>query len=508
MHTISECAQLGARVTQAGVAKVRRVVRFNGFTGGVDIGVHNNTLVNGARGLLERVLKYRRPDGTLEDLPALQRHVSDLGPFVARLREHVRTVTPWRVEDFLNTYTGRQKAMYTTAAQSLAQKPLEPKDAWVGPSFVKAEKINFSAKDDPAPRIIQPRSPRYNIEVGVFLKRIEKATYNAIAGVYGGTTVLKGLTPQGIARELRNKWEDFTDPMAVGLDASRFDQHVRTEMLRFEHSVYLLFFRGAHRRRLKRLLSWQLANRGLLRCSDGTIKYTVNGSRMSGDMNTSLGNCTIMCALVWLFLQERRIKAHLANNGDDCVLILERGDLSRLQGLDSWFLKWGFRMKVEKPVGVFEHIEFCQTHPVWDGQTWVMCRDPRVAIAKDLTITDPSLGHGAGLRKWMHAVGSGGLAVAGGMPVFTSLYNKLEALGTPGEVSGAKSYTGYLATALPDNRRGRVVTDEARVSFYHAFGITPTLQRAWEAEINSTWVLPTAPGKLFPHWTTDPGPKL
>jgi hypothetical protein len=50
---------------------------------------------------------------------------------------------------------------------------------------------------------------------------------------------------------------------------------------------------------LAELLKWQLQNKGFARTIDGLIKYSVEGCRMSGDMNTALGNCTIMCALVY-----------------------------------------------------------------------------------------------------------------------------------------------------------------------------------------------------------------
>lgn len=491
----------------AGISKVRKVVTFSGFCGGVDIGVHNNTIVNGARGLLERVLRYRNPAGALEELPRVQVPGPIMQRFTAQLLAGVRTVTPWSVGDFINTYTGRQRALYEAAARSLDSKPLEPRDGWVGPSFVKAEKINFSAKSDPAPRIIQPRTPRYNIAVGVFLKRIEKLVYKAIAEVFGGPTVIKGYTPQETAHQLRCMWDQFHDPVAIGLDASRFDQHVRPELLEWEHSVYLSWFRGQHARTLKRLLQWQVKNRGMLRCSDGRVKYTVDGCRMSGDMNTSLGNCLIMCALVWTFCHERGIKCRLANNGDDCIVVCDRSDEQKFKGLTEWFLRYGFRMKVEQAVYRFEHVEFCQTRPIWDGEVWTMCRDPRVAVSKDLVITDPSMGHGVGLLKWMHAVGTCGLAGSGGLPIFDALYAALAAQGVEGSVCNSLAFRGKLKQmSVGSNRTGKNVTDEARVSFYEAFGISPTMQRTWEDEIRSNWVLPRHPGKLQPHGSVDRGP--
>jgi hypothetical protein len=91
------------------------------------------------------------------------------------------------------------------------------------------------------------------------------------------------------------------------------------------------------------------------------LHYEVEGARMSGDMNTSSGNCMIMVSLVFAYLSEKRIKWRLANNGDDCVIVIEQKHLGKLEDLPKWFLKMGFRMEVEEPVYEFERIEFCQT---------------------------------------------------------------------------------------------------------------------------------------------------
>jgi hypothetical protein len=61
-------------------------------------------------------------------------------------------------------------------------------------SFTKAEKINFTSKPDPAPRIIQPRDPRYNVEVGRRIAHIEKPLFKALAKMCGHEVVFKGMT--------------------------------------------------------------------------------------------------------------------------------------------------------------------------------------------------------------------------------------------------------------------------------------------------------------------------
>lgn len=506
VNTLPECVNEGATIVQDGCAKTRKVVVVAGPFGGQDIGVHNNTLRNGCRGLLERVLRYRAPDGTLEELPQVSADLERLGGFSRQLGGGA-IATPWTVEEFLNSYTGRQRRLYEAASQSLLQTPICSKDASVGPSFVKAEKINFSQKDDPAPRIIQPRSPRYNLEVGVYLKRIEKKVYRDIGKIFGGPTVMKGYTAHGTADELRKMWDQFDNPVAVGLDASRFDQHVRSEMLEWEHAQYMRYFGRGDRRKLAWLLRQQLRNRGILRASDGIIRYLSNGGRMSGDMNTSLGNCLIMCALVFCLLSERGIRGRLANNGDDCVIVMDASDLAKLGDVKGFFLPFGFRMKVETPVRIFERVEFCSTQPVFDGTRWVMARKLD-ALSKDTVITDPSYGHGPGFRKWAMAVGECGLALAGGLPVYNSFYSMLVRHGEKGAgVAQSKAFAGGLSYAAVGMHRGaRDPSDAARVSFWEAFGVTPTLQCQLEAGYDAAVMeVPRSQGKLNPANSSNRG---
>lgn len=82
--------------------------------------------------------------------------------------------------------------MYEQAVASLRDVPVNRGDAMLK-TFVKAEKINFTAKPDPAPRIIQPRSPRYNVELGRYVKVVEKHLYKAVARVFHEVTICKGL---------------------------------------------------------------------------------------------------------------------------------------------------------------------------------------------------------------------------------------------------------------------------------------------------------------------------
>lgn len=439
---------------------------------------------------MERVFCVEGPSG-LRPPPRPQAGVfRKLGHFRSKLLGLLGSCRPWSMEDFVSSYSGAKQEIVRAAAESLTTRPISRDDAQLK-TFVKAEKLNLSAKADPAPRVIQPRTPRYNCVVGPYLKAHEHNIYRAIAGVWGGPTVMKGMNAREVATELRSMWDSFGNTCAVGLDASRFDQHVSKQALEWEHSVYNSMF---HDSDLKKALRWQIDNRGVAYTAEGRVKYRVEGCRMSGDMNTSLGNCLLMSAMVWQYAQERHVPCRLANNGDDCVVFMSAGHAKQFrEGLKEWFNTMGFTMKVEDTVFDFERVEFCQTRPVISGGSWVMCRNPHVCMDKDAVCLHPQTNP---FDKWLGAVGTAGLALASGVPILQAYYTKLKSCG---ESTCLKDGSGMAYLAARMESVSTPITTEARVSFFKAFGIPPWVQLAVEAEILaaevdvSLGVIPTSP---------------
>jgi len=429
--------------------------------------------------------------------------------FGAAVADVVGKTVPLTLDQAVEAYRGdRRYPMYKAASDSLQTSPLVPQDAHIK-MFVKAEKIDLETKSDPAPRAIQPRAPRYNLAVGRFLRPIEKKIYEGIEQVFNetfnsvGPVVMKGLTAYTTAERLRAKWDRFRKPVAIGLDASRFDQHVSQEALVWEHGVYKRCFYPADAAELGTLLSWQLHNYGTALCKTAKFRYNVKGCRMSGDMNTSLGNCLIMCGLVWAYCKDRGVEADLANNGDDCVVIMEASDVQRFStGLAEWFTQYGFTMKMEEPVSTFERIEFCRMQPVW-AERWVMCRS-LASLSKDCYSLLP-WAQGSMAYGWATAIGDSGLAVARGVPVFEATYKKLKELGK-GVVLGnhpLRDQGGlyWMSRGITD-RQPTPITDQARVSFWLAFGLLPsdqivleTMAGCAQTEMNTREVTFTEPAQ-------------
>lgn len=381
---------------------------------------------------------------------------------------------------FVDLYAGAKRAVYARAVETLEASGLKRSHAYLS-SFVKVEKTNFTTKVDPCPRLIQPRHPCYNVELGRYLKLAEHATYRAIDSVFGEITVMKHHNADDSGQIVHQKWKKFDNPVAFSMDAKRFDQHTHASTLRYEHQHWLRLF--GNDPYLAQLLSWQIHNRGFINCQDGRIKYRVEGRRCSGDMNTGSGNVYIMCSMVYAFMVHSRVRMSVLNNGDDCVVIMERKDMRVMEGAKAFFLRFGYTMEVENPVFRIEHIDFCQTRPIRVGDTYRMVRDPRVTIDKD----DVCIKGVQSAEEWdaqRGAVAACGLALAGDIPVVNEYYRML---GNGAQLRRAdRPSSGMEWLALGMDLKYAAPDPLTRLSFYVAFDITPDEQVAMEKSFATT----------------------
>jgi len=256
------------------------------------------------------------------------------------------------------------------------------------------------------------------------------------------------------------------------------------DALKYEHSFYLWLYK--QNTTLAKLLKWQLRNKMRLFVGNYKVQYQVYGARMSGDMNTGLGNCLLMCLMIYQYLSDIGVRGRLLNNGDDCVLIVEHRDFCKLNGLGPYFLELGYTMEREEAVHQFERVEFCQTVPIYDGRGWIFVRNPRRAMAKDLT-TVTTLRSESEYNAYRRAVGQCGIALAGGIPVLDAFY-RMMMRGT-----GESDKKGYVIVewAFADVMRGMSpratfeISGDARMSYCLATGYTPTEQVHIESYFNS-----------------------
>lgn len=455
----------------------------------MDFIAHNNSYTNFKRALNERVFNVSDGMGGLVPCPKPVRGAWDrMRKYASEVATTVGKVAKLTLEGFINQCPANKRKLYERAALELTSRGWSSRDARLK-SFIKFEKVKVtSSKPDPAPRIIQPRSPVYNIALGCYTRSVEHRIYNALATMWGVPesegVVMKGKCVEGVAASIWTKWCRLSNPVAIGLDASRFDQHVSVDALMWEHGVYKTIFN--HCPTLSALLKCQLKNKGFALFREARVSYTVDGTRSSGDMNTGLGNCLIMSCLVKCFCDERKINAQFVNNGDDCVLFINREDMVKLGGLNEWFLDFGFEMKQEDPVYEFEQVVFCQTQPVFVDGKPVMVRQLETALSKDAMALGVETE--LGFKQWCHAVGTGGLALYGDMPIFGELYSMYQREGVVSDIdkSLVVSDSGFMRMSKVRRAEYKPVSDATRVSFFRAFGVLPSTQIVIEEKLRKT----------------------
>jgi hypothetical protein len=461
-----------------------------------DRGAHwdipNNDMDSVMHAMFERVYfvkkggKFSRPTRPTSE-ESVFKTLKDYTNLMATAARHHGKVPPVTAEQFLSRYGGAKLRLNTSAITSLIVRSIEKRDGYVRLNT----KDEYRAMKDgigKPPRAIQPRSPRFNVSFGRYTTAVEEHTYRSINLIFDPTgahrTVAKGMNMLDRGETIAEMWKSFSNPVAVGLDASRFDQHVCKAMLKWEHGIYLLWLdtNASDRGDLasfKELAAMQLVNNGRYYGTDGKVKYVVNGCRMSGDMNTSLGNINIMCALMWTYIRHVSLlgKVKLLNDGDDCVLIMEHHNLKRFTGsVSTWFESMGFTMTFDGIYTSLEKIEFCQARPVKLLAGWTLIPRPSKRLYSDLVSTKPI--HSKKVyNAWLGSVAGCGIAASAGVPLFNSFYKWLGRGATPYMPTEGSVYYRYRMELTSGMKmKSRDPTWDERISFYFAFDITPASQ--------------------------------
>lgn len=235
------------------------------------VGNHNHNLLNSLRAIKERVFCVQQGGHLVAPPAPVPDAFVPVSLVMSEVAKYIGPRHPLTTGQFVAQCASGKRKLYEAAARKLASNGITFRDARIK-AFVKNEKIMFAdsgSKADPAPRIIQPRSPTYNVALGRYTRAVEHDIYEALAHVCKTTdnspVVMKGMTPAEVAKAIRDKWEQFSHPVAVGIDASRFDQHVSQDALRCEHGCYNAIFNS---KELEWLLRQQLVTNGVVLCDD------------------------------------------------------------------------------------------------------------------------------------------------------------------------------------------------------------------------------------------------
>lgn len=418
-------------------------------------------------------LEFDDPEGkdechVIEECPGNPNKI--LRPFSRRFLGMVPSSSPRTPTEFASTYTGRKRALYTRAAQELMIRGWRNKDAFIK-AFVKVDKMQIGKHA----RIIQPRTPVFNVAVGCYIKHLEHTLYGILNSMFGGPpTVMKGCNATVRAKTIEEVWSLYENPGCIGMDAHRFDEHIRSKILKFEHNMWMAFYRtSVHRHQLRELFkAMESGNRGIIICPDGSIRYKLPAQRASGDMDTASGNVMIMCAALYSLRVRTGLKFSVVCDGDDSLLIAEQSTLDKLRdSIKPFFAELGIVMKVEKMVTQISDISFCQSHWALGANGPVMVRDFPGSLEKDSIIIKP-MEHL--LKRYLYTLGKCGLALTAGVPVVQNLYRAMVLQGDPRGLSDPSMETGMaqLAHGMPSPKFS-IPTDGARLAFAKAFHVSP-----------------------------------
>lgn len=508
--------RLVLRVTDAGCRPKRRCV-FLGETRTKDIGIFAPCLCNMYRSVVNRVFQSKAFTDEYSRPPVVSAlaFADACNGFFHRSRVCLPDLSPVSAHRVALAYQGQRRKRMMKAAEDHRRRPLEPKDAVIGP-FVKSE-LGVVTKD---PRAIQARSPRYHVQLARFLKFGERPIMAAVSRsevwprLTETTIFAKGLDVFARAELIKTKRDACgKDPAVMAIDFHRYDQHIGPAALAYEHQFYRECYKHSPE---KGLLDWllnkQLVNTGKFRTSNGTLSYTVEGCRMSGDVNTSLGNNLLTAAVSYGMATKHGLLIDFLCDGDDALLFCRKADEARIRAvIEPHMAQAGFKVELGATAWMLEHVEFCQSRPVHNGERYVMVRKPAKAITQDTT----------GFGKWtvpgrqralLGAVGTGGGHLSTGVPVLQEYYRQIRSHGvwkgwdkeisTTGLGYQAKLAARAIGRPLWADPYIKPITARARVSFCHAFGYTPEVQKHLEAHtwgirlLPATKITPPDPGKL------------
>lgn len=191
--------------------------------------------------------------------------------------------------------------------------------------------------------MIQGRDIAFNIEYGRFIKPIEDKCGKRVQFAKG-----TNLDIADKIRKLVKTYRYYTE-----CDHKTFDAHVTTEMLKLTHTLYQACY---HHNPSLRAMSKKTLNNNC-KSRDGT-KYRVRGTRMSGDVDTSLGNSLINYAILKEAVTSLVGKCEIIVNGDDSIIFTNRP--INIETLKTTLREYNMESEIKPSVTCIHKVEFCR----------------------------------------------------------------------------------------------------------------------------------------------------
>jgi len=253
------------------------------------------------------------------------------------------------------------------ARELVARDGLSRSDALTA-VFIKTE-TSANATD---PRNISPRSLKFLSVLGPFVSAIEK---QAKACRY----LVKGLTPEERGARVSEGWRK----RVIETDFSRFDMTISVDIIKeverrmFSRAFPLKLYPDFHA-----AVHMLVSQNGV---SDMGVRYTVAGTRASGDAHTSIANGVVNRFVIWACLRGLPANSWTSyHEGDDGVTFLDEAVYDRAVSFLAYAGFLGFKMKVITPPSI-DQAYFCGRFTC-TGCKREMCDIPRTLTKFHTTI--------------------------------------------------------------------------------------------------------------------------
>nr|QTJ63707.1 RNA-dependent RNA polymerase [Dipteran tombus-related virus] len=276
------------------------------------------------------------------------------------LRKNLCHPTPWSRERYINSMGDIGKIKQYTNTNETHNKLGRIKTHLN--TFTKIEKTRTD-KYKP-PRLIQPRHQSFNIEYGRYIKPLEitltkkhtnkhnfgKGNYDEIA--------------QRIDK-LRRKYQYYTEG-----DHKTFDAHVTIEHLKMTHKFYQKCYNNFPA--INKLARKTLVNNCVTTYG---MKTKIKGTRMSGDVDTSIGNSLINLAILRECIHRLKIHGDAIVNGDDFILFTNQPIPRDI--MVAMLRQYNMETDMKQSTTNIHTVEFCRTKFIYrNNGTVTMMFDP------------------------------------------------------------------------------------------------------------------------------------
>lgn len=413
-----------------------------------------------------------------------------------------------RLEDELRKFPPKKRELYTDGLQI----KLDLKQHARINGFLKCENVPYKPSTDSKigdkPRMIMARHPVFLSHLLTAMKPLEHAFYHGrwLFNRYQKHTCAKSMDPLKRMVVLMEMVKSLESPVVVGLDGSAFDAHVTPGALKAEWKFYGKVWKGAgyNPARIKELMRMgkaQLRNKAFIRTDDGIVKATVLGNRMSGDLNTGLGNSVLQSAFIAAAMKKCGVPEkhwRMLVDGDDAVLMMSGEYKWVAAQLPAIFESFSQEVKVDYVEDItpetMEKIEFCQSRPVKVGDTWRLIRSP-YKVYNGYKMVNLWYRTQKEVRQFMSTVAPAELIMAAGIPVHQALFKCMHRISgdeKPAEVISRRFWLRQclrVEALIPHTEHIALST---RRSYGLAFGVSIAQQLMIESQFEA-WEMTDLP---------------